>query len=41
MQFPVGLEVGANAFGDPVDVVEVGDHLDCVVDRRIVKADDA
>lgn len=34
---PLGLGVGADAFGHAVDVVEVRDHLDGVVDRGIVE----
>jgi hypothetical protein len=38
---PVGLGLGPDRFGDPVDVVEVRDHLDRVVDRDIVEPDRA
>jgi hypothetical protein len=38
---PVGLGRGPDALGDAVDVVEVGDHLDRVVDRRVVEPDRA
>jgi hypothetical protein len=34
-RLPFRLRVGPHAFGDPVDVVEVRDHLDRVVDRRV------
>ena len=35
---PLGLRVDADAVGDPVDVREVGDHLDRVVDRLVAEA---
>ena len=35
---PFRLLVRPDAFGDPVDVVEVRDHLNRVVDRPIVEA---
>jgi hypothetical protein len=36
---PVGLVVHADSLGDPVDVVEVRDHLDRVVDGGVGQAD--
>jgi hypothetical protein len=38
---PFGLVVDADAVRHPGDVVEVGDDLDCVRDRRIVEVVDA
>ena len=38
MRIPFGLGIRAHALGDPIDVVEVSDHLDRVVDRRVVEA---
>ena len=39
VRLPVGLGIGADRFGNPVEVVEVGDHLDRVVDRGVVEPD--
>jgi hypothetical protein len=35
---PLGLVLDADRIGNTVDVVEVGDHLDCVVDRGVAQA---
>lgn len=35
VRVPVRLGADPDRLGDPVDVVEVGDHLDGVVDRRV------
>ncbi len=37
-RLPLGLRIRPHALRDPVDVVEVRDHLDRVVDRRVVDA---
>jgi hypothetical protein len=37
-RLPLRLRIRPDALRDPVDVVEVRDHLDQVVDRRVVEA---
>jgi len=35
---PLRFGLDADSFGDPVDVVEEGDHLDRIVDTRVAPA---